>query len=67
MWTEDLQWAWKLRDQKWKQDKDNSNSISTQESKELLELYAEDLEQDNDFKASILKCNHEKEPVKDVT
>ena len=67
IWTEDLQWAWKLRDQKRKQDKDNSNSTSTQESKELLELYAEDLEQDNDFEASILKCNHKKEPVKDVT
>ena len=62
MWTEDLHWAWKLRDQKRKQEKDNSNSRSTQDTKELQELYTEDLEQDNDFEASILKCSVKKEP-----
>ena len=62
MWKEDLHWAWKLRDQKRKQEKENyMNSRSTQETKEYLELYAEDLEQDNDFEASI-GCNVKKEP-----
>lgn len=61
-WTEDLHWAWKLRDEKRKQEEDNCNSRSTQDTKELQELYAEDLEQDNDFEASILKCNVNKEP-----
>lgn len=44
MWTEDLHWAWKLRDQKRQQDKEKLDSISTQQSKELLELYAADLD-----------------------
>ena len=60
MWTEDLHWAWKLRDQKRKQEKDD-NTRSTQDTKELQELYTEDLEQDNDFEASI-GCNVKKEP-----
>ena len=64
-WTEDLHWAWKLRDEKRKQEEDKiCNSRSTQDTKELQELYAEDLEQDNDFEASILKCNVNKEPWK---
>lgn len=66
MWTEDLKWAWKLRDQKRKQDKEDQNSQSTRESKELLELYAADLEHENDMEASILQCNKNK-PVDDVT
>lgn len=61
MWTEDLHWAWKLRDEKRKQEKDNSNSTSIQDTIELRELYAEDLGQDNDFEASI-GCNVKKEP-----
>lgn len=61
MWTEDLHWAWKLRDQNRKQEKDNSNSRSTQDTRELQELYAEDLGQDNDVEASI-GCNVRKEP-----
>ena len=61
MWIEDLHWAWKLRDQKRKQEKDNNNSRSTQDTEELWELYAEDLEQENDFEASI-GCNVKKEP-----
>jgi len=44
MWTEDLHWAWKLRDQKRQQDKEKLDSISTQHSKERLELYAADLD-----------------------
>ena len=44
MWTEDLHWAWKLRDQKRQQDKEKLDSISTQHSKELSELYAADLD-----------------------
>ena len=60
MWTEDLHWAWKLREEKRKQEKDN-NSRSTQDTKELQELYAEDLEQDNHFEASV-GCNVKKEP-----
>ena len=60
MWTEDLHWAWKLRDEKRKQEKDNSNSRSTQDTKELQALYAEDLRQDSDFEASI-RCNVKKE------
>lgn len=61
MWTEDLHWAWKLRDEKRKQEKDNSNSRSTQDTKELQALYVEDLGQDSDFEASI-GCNVKKEP-----
>lgn len=63
MWTEDLKWAWKLRDQKRKQAKEDQNSQSTQESKELLELYAADLEHENDMEALMNK----NEPAKDVT
>ena len=44
MWTEDLHWAWKLRDQKRQQDKEKLDSISTQHSKELSELYTADLD-----------------------
>lgn len=44
MWTEDLHWAWKLRDQKRQQDKEKLDSISTQHSKELSELYAADVD-----------------------
>ena len=44
MWTEDLHWAWKLSDQKRQQDKEKLDSISTQHSKELSELYAADLD-----------------------
>lgn len=44
MWTEDLHWAWKLRDQKRQQDKEKLDSISTQQSKELSELYAADVD-----------------------
>ena len=44
MWTEDLHWAWKLRDQKRQQDKEKLDTISTQHSKELSELYAADLD-----------------------
>ena len=44
MWTEDLHWAWKLRDEKRQQDKEKLDSISTQHSKELSELYAADLD-----------------------
>ena len=61
MWTEDLHWAWKLRDQKWKQEKDNSSSRSIQDTQELQELYAEDLDQDDDFQA-LIGCNVKKEP-----
>ncbi|XP_020623707.1 tetratricopeptide repeat protein 33-like [Orbicella faveolata] len=61
MWTEDLHWAWKLRDQKRKQEKDNSSSRSIQDTQELQELYAEDLDQDDDFQA-LIGCNVKKEP-----
>lgn len=44
MWTEDLHWAWKLRDQKRQQDNEKLDSTSTQHSKELSELYAADLD-----------------------
>lgn len=44
MWTEDLHWAWKLRDQKRQQDKEKLDSISTQHSKELSELYTANLD-----------------------
>lgn len=44
MWTEDLHWAWKLRDEKRQQDKEKLDSISTQHSKELSELYTADLD-----------------------
>lgn len=50
MWTEDLHWAWKLRDQKRKQDENkNGRNLPEQESKELLELYASDLEQEKEM------------------
>lgn len=50
MWTEDLLWAWKLRDQKRKQDENkNGRNLPEQESKELLELYASDLEQEKEM------------------
>lgn len=44
MWTEDLHWAWKLRDEKRQQDKEKLDSISTQHSKELSELYTADID-----------------------
>ena len=44
MWTEDLHWAWKLRDQKRQQDKEKLDSISTPHSKELSGLYTADLD-----------------------
>ena len=44
MWTEDLHWAWKLRDQKRQQNKEKLDSISTQHSKERSELYTADLD-----------------------
>lgn len=68
MCTEDLHWAWKLRDQKRQQERKHCNSASTQESKELLELYAADIEDDmgKDDDATIVKCN-KKEPAEDVT
>ena len=44
MWTEDLHWAWKLRDEKRQQEKEKLDSISTQHSKELSELYTADLD-----------------------
>ena len=47
MWSEDLHWAWKLREQKRKQDEiKNSTNPSVLESKELFELYATDLGQE---------------------
>ena len=47
MWSEDLHWAWKLREQKMKQDEiKNSTNPSVLESKELFELYATDLGQE---------------------
>lgn len=47
MWSEDLHWAWKLREQKRKQDETkNSTNPSVLESKELFELYATDLGQE---------------------
>lgn len=62
MWTEDLRWAWKLRDQKRKLEKEAQKSQSTQQSNEQLELYAADLEHENDTEPSILNKS-----VKDVT
>lgn len=47
MWSEDLHWAWKLREHKRKQDEiKNSTNPSVLESKELFELYATDLGQE---------------------
>lgn len=45
MWTEDLRWAWKLRDQKRQQEKLNSkcNSKTTEKDKEVWKIYAADL------------------------
>lgn len=45
MWTEDLRWAWKLRDQKRQQEKLNSkcNSKATEKDKEVWKIYAADL------------------------
>ncbi|XP_067038739.1 tetratricopeptide repeat protein 33-like [Acropora muricata] len=45
MWTEDLRWAWKLRDQKRQQEKINSkcNSKTTEKDKEVWKIYAADL------------------------
>ena len=69
MWTEDLHWAWKLRDEKWRTERADCkcNSITTQEHQELLELYAADFENDiGKDKAALPKCSKE-EPAKDVT
>lgn len=47
MWSEDLHWAWKLREQTRKQDEIKySTNPSVLESKELFELYATDLGQE---------------------
>lgn len=45
MWTDDLRWAWKLRDQKRQQEKENSecNSKTTEKNKEVWKMYAADL------------------------
>lgn len=62
-----MHWAWKLRDQKRRQDRDNScENLPAQESKELLELYAAELEHGNKMETAGMKFNN-KEPVKDVT
>ena len=54
MWTEDLRWAWKLRDQKRNLEKEAQNSQSTQENNELSKLYTADLEHENNTEATIL-------------
>lgn len=61
MWTEDLHWAWKLRDQKRQQDKEKLDSISTQHSKELLELYTADLDTETEKDEFVKKTNSIKE------
>ena len=68
MWTEDLHWAWKLRDQKRQQEREKINSATSQESQELLEFYAADLENDlcKDELATVLKHSKE-EPMGEVT
>ncbi|XP_068709651.1 tetratricopeptide repeat protein 33-like [Montipora foliosa] len=45
MWTEDLHWAWKLRDQKRQKEKQdgNCNSTATEEEKKLWKIYAADI------------------------
>nr|XP_058959358.1 tetratricopeptide repeat protein 33-like [Pocillopora verrucosa] len=55
MWSEDLHWAWKLREQKRKQDEiKNSTNPSVLESKELFELYATDLGQEIEMEQTSL-------------
>ena len=61
MWTEDLHWAWKLRDQKRQQDKEKLDSISTHHSKELSELYAADLDTETEKDEFVKKTNSIKE------
>ena len=61
MWTEDLHWAWKLRDEKRQQDKEKLNSISTQQSKELSELYIADLDTETEKDEFVKKSNCIKE------
>ena len=61
MWTEDLHWAWKLRDQKRQQDKEKRDSISTQHSKELSELSAADLDTETEKDEFVKKTNSFKE------
>ncbi|CAH3124160.1 unnamed protein product [Porites lobata] len=61
MWTEDLHWAWKLRDQKRQQDKEKLDSISTQHSKELSELYTADLDTETEKDEFVKKTNSIKE------
>lgn len=61
MWTEDLHWAWKLRDQKRQQEKEKLDSISTQHSKELSELYTADLDTETEKDEFVKKTNSIKE------
>ena len=61
MWTEDLHWAWKLRDQKRQQDKEKRDSISTQHSKERSELYTADLDTETEKDEFVKKTNSIKE------
>ena len=61
MWTEDLHWAWKLRDQKRQQDKEKLDSIRTQHSKELSELYTADLDTETEKDEFVKKTNSIKE------
>lgn len=61
MWTEDLHWAWKLRDQKRQQDKEKLDSISTQHSKERSELYTADLDTETEKDEFVKKTNSIKE------
>ena len=45
MWTDDLHWAWRLRDQQQQQERVDCECkpLTSQENKELLELYVADL------------------------
>ena len=45
MWTEDLHWAWKLRDEKRQKEKQDGkcNSAATEEDKKLWKIYAADI------------------------
>jgi len=67
LWREDLLWAWKLRNQKRQQEREECDSTTTQESRELLELYAADLENDLVKDETTILARNKEKTLEDIT
>jgi len=62
-----LLWAWKLRNQKRQQGREECDSTTTQESRELLELYAADLENDLVKDETTILARNKEKTLEDIT